>query len=152
MVLGIGNIGRPKGLKGKRRRVGRGIGSGHGKTSGRGHKGAKARSGGGDYTPGFEGGQMPLVRRIPKRGFTNKFKKEWNIINICDLERYDSIKGGDTVDKDFLFKNGILKKRVLPLKVLGKGKISKVVTVKADAFSAGAKTAIETAGGKAEVI
>jgi len=151
MGLKIENIGKPAGLKKKGKRVGRGIGSGRGKTSGKGHKGAKARSGGGTYNPGFEGGQMPLMRRIPKRGFTNKFRKEWNIINLSTIETLERIKDGSVVDKDFLVTNKIINKR-LPLKVLGKGKLKKSVTVKANAFSKTAKQAIEEAGGKAELI
>jgi len=151
MVLKIEDIGRPAGLKKKGKRKGRGIGSGRGKTAGKGHKGAKARSGGGTYNPGYEGGQMPLVRRVPKRGFTNKFKREWNIVNIGTLQGIKKIKEGVVVDKEFLLKEKLLKKSKLPLKVLGKGKLTKSVTVKADAFSAGAKKAIEEAGGKAQV-
>ena len=152
MGLKIEDIRKPQGVKRSRKRKGRGIGSGRGKTSGRGHKGAKSRSGGGVYTPGFEGGQMPLVRRIPKRGFTNKFRRQWSIINIGALQRFDSIKNGATVDKDFLLANRIIRKKRLPFKVLGKGKLSKAITVKADSFSVSARTAIEEAGGKAEVV
>ncbi|MBD3426024.1 MAG: 50S ribosomal protein L15 [Candidatus Omnitrophica bacterium] len=152
MVLKLENIGKPRGVKRSRKRKGRGIGSGRGKTSGRGHKGAKSRSGGGTYNPGFEGGQMPLIRRVPKRGFTNKWKTEWNIINIGTLQNMDSVDNGAVVDKDFLLSEKILKKRRLPLKVLGKGKLSKSVTVKANAFSQSAKKAIEEAGGKTEVV
>jgi large subunit ribosomal protein L15 len=151
MVLKISDIGKPKGLKKKSKRVGRGIGSGKGKTSGKGHKGAKARSGGGTYNPGFEGGQMPLIRRIPKRGFTNKFKREWNVINVGTLEKVEMIQKGVLVDKEFLYKNKIVKKGRLPLKVLGKGTLTKAITIKADAFSESAKKAIESAGGKFEV-
>ncbi len=152
MVLKIQDIGKPKGNRRKKKRVGRGIGSGKGKTSGKGHKGAKARSGGGTYTPGFEGGQMPLVRRVPKRGFTNIFKKEWNLVNIGTLQGLGSIKDGSVVDKDFMIANRVMKKKALPVKVLGKGTLSKSITVKANAFSATAKKAIEEAGGKAEII
>jgi len=152
MGLKISDIGKPRGLKKKGKRVGRGIGSGKGKTSGKGHKGAKARSGGGTYNPGFEGGQMPLMRRIPKRGFTNKFRDEWNVINIGTFETIEAVKNGAVIDKDFLAANKILKKKRLPLKVLGKGSLKKNVTVKANAFSKSAKLAIEEAGGKAELI
>ncbi|MFH1837377.1 MAG: 50S ribosomal protein L15 [Candidatus Omnitrophota bacterium] len=152
MVLKIEDIGKPKGIKRKGKRKGRGIGSGKGKTSGKGHKGAKARSGGGTYNPGFEGGQMPLVRRIPKRGFTNKFKKEWAVINIGTLDKTLAVEDGTVIDKEFLLKNKILKIKRLPCKVLGKGKLSKAITVKANAFSAPAKKAIEDAGGKTEVV
>ncbi len=152
MGLRIENIGKPKGLKKKGKRVGRGIGSGKGKTSGKGHKGAKARSGGGTYNPGFEGGQMPLVRRIPKRGFTNKWKKEWNVINVGGLQSLEAVKYGAVIDKKFLIDSRILKKQSLPLKILGKGNITKSLTVKADAFSESAKIAIEKAGGKTELM
>lgn len=149
MGLKIEDIGRPR-IKGSSKRKGRGIGSGRGKTSGRGHKGAKSRSGGGTYNPGFEGGQMPLVRRVPKRGFTNKFRREWSVVNIGTLQKTDLIKEGAIVDKGFLLANRILRKKALPFKVLGKGKLTKAITVKADSFSVSAKKAIEEAGGKAE--
>ncbi|MFC1480118.1 50S ribosomal protein L15 [Candidatus Omnitrophota bacterium] len=152
MVLKIEDIKKPRGVKGNSKRKGRGIGSGRGKTSGRGHKGAKSRSGGGTYTPGFEGGQMPLVRRIPKRGFTNKFKKEWSVVNIDTLDKVGLIEDGAVVDKELLLANRVLRKKQLPFKVLGKGKLSKAITVKANSFSASAKKAIEAAGGKTEVI
>lgn len=152
MVLKIEDIRRPKGIKSKGKRVGRGIGSGKGKTAGKGHKGAKARSGGGTYNPGFEGGQMPLIRRLPKRGFTNIFKREWNIINVGTLETLEYIKDGVTVDKELLLANKVFKKKKLPFKVLGKGKLSKSITIKADAVSESAKKLIEEAGGKVEVI
>jgi large subunit ribosomal protein L15 len=152
MGFKIEHIGKPKGIKKKGKRVGRGVGSGRGKTSGRGHKGAKQRSGGGVYNPGFEGGQMPLIRRIPKRGFTNKWRKEWSVLNLCTLEDADMVKNGSVVDKDFLLANRILRKKRIPFKVLGKGKFTKSVTVKANSFSESAKKAIEAAGGKAEVV
>ena len=152
MVLKIEDIKRPGTIKGSSKRKGRGVGSGRGKTSGRGHKGAKARSGGGTYNPGFEGGQMPLIRRVPKRGFTNTFKKEWSIVNVGSLEKIRSIKAGAVIDKDFLFTNKVIRKKKLPFKVLGKGKLTKAITIKANSFSVSAKTAIEEAGGKAEVV
>ncbi len=152
MVLKVEDIRKPQCLRKNKKRKGRGIGSGRGKTSGRGHKGAKSRSGGGTYTPGFEGGQMPLVRRVPKRGFTNKFRTEWNIVNIGTLQNADSIEEGTMVDKDLLLAKRILRKKRLPFKVLGKGKLSKAITVKANSFSATAKKAIEEAGGKVEVV
>lgn len=151
MVLKIQDIPRP-GIKGRSKRKGRGIGSGRGKTSGKGHKGAKARSGGGVYNPGFEGGQMPLIRKMPKRGFTNKFKKEWEIVNTGTLQENKAVGEGAVVDKEFLLENGISKKKRTPVKVLGKGKLTKAITVKANAFSLAAKKAIEDAGGKAEVV
>jgi large subunit ribosomal protein L15 len=152
MVTRIQDIGVARGSIKNRKRKGRGIGSGRGKTSGRGHKGARSRSGGGVYTPGFEGGQMPLVRRIPKRGFTNIFKKKWNIVNIGDFEKNKSIKAGTVIDKDLLRDNNMLGSKNFPVKVLGKGKLTKSLTVKAAAFSASAKKAIEAAGGKTEIV
>ena len=128
-------------------RKGRGAGSGNGKTGGRGHKGQKARSGGG-IRVGFEGGQMPLARRIPKRGFNNIFAKPLEVINLSALNAFDN---GATVDAKALLEKGILSKCEYGFKVLGNGKLSKKVTVKANAFSASAKAAIEAAGGKAEV-
>jgi large subunit ribosomal protein L15 len=150
MTFKINSIKRPAGYRKKGKRLGRGIGSGKGKTSGRGHKGAKSRSGGAKYNPGFEGGQMPLIMRIPKRGFTNIFKKEWNIVNTGVLQELASVKEGASVDKAFLLEAGIIRKKRLPLKVLAKGEMKKAITVKADAFSEAAKKAIEGAGGKAE--
>ena len=130
-------------------RKGRGPGSGNGKTGGRGHKGQNARSGGG-VRPGFEGGQIPMYRRLPKRGFTNDmFKKEYAIINVEALDKFND---GETVSIETLVEQGIVKKELNGLKVLGRGEITKKLTVKAAIFSAGAKEKIEAAGGKAEVI
>ena len=128
-----------------RKRLGRGIGSGLGKTSGKGHKGQWARSGGG-VRVGFEGGQMPLTRRIPKRGFNNHFKKTYTIVNLSTLA---NLEAGTVVDKDFLIENGLVKvvKDDAGLKVLGNGALSVALTVKAAKFSASAKDAIEKAGG-----
>lgn len=151
MGLRLEDIRKPR-IKGNSKRKGRGIGSGRGKTSGKGHKGAKARSGGGTYNPGFEGGQMPLIRRLPKRGFTNKWRREWSVINVGTLDKFDSVAAGSVIDKNFLIENNILRKKRLPFKVLGKGKLSKAITVKANAFSETAKKAIESAGGKVEII
>lgn len=133
-----------------RKRLGRGIGSGLGKTSGKGHKGQNARSGGG-VRPGFEGGQMPLFRRLPKRGFTNIFAKEFAIINIEDLNVFND----DTVvTPELLINEGMVKKgKVIDgIKVLGNGEITKKLTVKAHGFSKSAADKIEAAGGKVEVI
>ena len=132
-----------------RTRVGRGIGSGLGKTSGRGHKGQKARSGGG-VRRGFEGGQTPLYRRLPKRGFSNaNFKVEYAVINLSDLNRFDN----DTVvTPELLKETGIVKKQLSGIKVLGNGVLEKKLTVKAHKFSMTAKEKIEAAGGKVEVI
>ena len=139
-----------EGAKKEAKRLGRGIGSGLGKTSGKGHKGQWARSGGG-VRPGFEGGQMPLIRRIPKRGFNNKFKKVYSIVNICDLE--DRFEGGQEITAQLLLESGVLSK-VEPygIKVLGNGELTKSFTVKANKFSKAAVEAIEKAGGKAEVL
>lgn len=131
------------------KRIGRGHGSGQGKTSGKGQKGQKARSGHG-MRPGFEGGQMPLQRRIPKRGFNNIFAKTIVSVNIGSLDK--KFKDGDTVDAKALIKAGVIKSAQDGVKVLSNGSITKKLTVKANAFSAAAKEKIETAGGKAEVI
>ena len=129
-------------------RKGRGHGSGNGKTAGKGHKGQNARSGGG-VRPGFEGGQLPLYRKLPKRGFTNIFSKEYAIVNVDDLNKFEN---GATVDMAALLEAGIIRKELCGLKVLGNGEITKKLTVKAAIFSASAKEKIEAAGGKAEVI
>ena len=130
------------------KRKGRGIGSGNGKTAGKGHKGQWARSGGG-VRIGFEGGQMPLTRRLPKRGFNNIFAKPLEIINVSALEKFED---GATVNVCDLLEKGILSKCEYGVKVLGNGEITKKLTVRANAFSASAKEKIEKAGGKAEVI
>ena len=131
------------------KRIGRGHGSGWGKTSGKGHKGQKARSGG-SIRPGFEGGQMPLQRRVPKRGFNNIFAKNVVAINLSTLNR--KFNDGDTVDVQALVNAGVVKNGFDAVKVLGNGKIEKKLTVKLSAFSESAKAAIEAAGGKTEVI
>ena len=128
-------------------RKGRGPGSGNGKTAGKGHKGQNARSGGG-VRPGFEGGQIPLYRKLPKRGFTNHFAKNYAIINVCDLNCFED---GAVVDIEALLAAKIIRKPMDGLKVLGGGEITKKVTVKAAVFSATAKEKIEAAGGKTEV-
>ena len=129
-------------------RRGRGHGSGNGKTAGKGHKGQKARSGGG-VRPGFEGGQMPLYRRIPKRGFTNRNRKEFVAINISTLERFDN---GAEVTVDTLIESGIVKNPKDGIKILANGELTKKLNVKANAFSASAKEKIEALGGSCEVI
>ena len=130
------------------RRLGRGTGSGLGKTSGKGHKGAKARSGGGKR-PGFEGGQMPLTRQLPKRGFTNIFAKEFATVNVSDLEAFEN----DTVvTVELLKEKRIIRKELDGLKVLGNGELTKKLTVKAAKFTGSAKEKIEAVGGTAEVI
>ena len=130
------------------KRIGRGHGSGNGKTAGKGHKGQKARAGHG-MRPGFEGGQMPLQRRIPKRGFNNIFAEEWVAINVSALNVFED---GAVVDATALQNKGIIKKADMPVKVLGNGKLTKKVTVNLNAFSASAAEKINAAGGKAEVI
>ena len=130
------------------KRVGRGIGSGNGKTAGKGHKGQNARSGGG-VRPGFEGGQMPLYRRLPKRGFKNIFAKQYVSINVEDLERFEN---GTEVTPELLKETGVISKVLDGVKVLGRGELSKKLTVKAVKFSESAKEKIEKAGGKAEVM
>ncbi|MBO4693849.1 MAG: 50S ribosomal protein L15 [Clostridia bacterium] len=137
-----------EGSKREAKRIGRGHGSGNGKTAGKGHKGQKARAGHG-MRPGFEGGQMPLQRRVPKRGFNNIFAQEWCAVNVGSLEVFEE---GATVDAAALAEKKIIRKTGLPVKVLGNGKISKNLTVKLNAFSASAAEKIVAAGGKAEVI
>jgi large subunit ribosomal protein L15 len=129
-------------------RKGRGAGSGNGKTAGKGHKGQNARSGGG-VRPGFEGGQLPLYRKLPKRGFTNHFAKQYAIINVEVLDKYEA---GAVIDIDTLINDKVIKNRFDGLKVLANGEITKALTVKATIFSAQAKEKIEAAGGKAEVV
>ena len=132
----------------KVKRVGRGIGSGTGKTSGKGHKGQKARSGGG-VRPGFEGGQMPLYRRLPKRGFHNIFAKEYVTINVEALERFED---GTEVTAELLKETGVISKTLDGVKILGRGELTKKLTVKVAKLSASAAEKIEKAGGKVEVI
>jgi len=135
----------PENSRKKKKRLGRGSSSGHGDTCGKGHKGQKSRSG---YKrkAGYEGGQMPLQRRVPKFGFTNIFKKEFQIVNLEQLERFSE---GETIDKDSLKKSGIIKKKRLDLKILGRGEVTKPLIVKADAFSKSAIEKITRTGGKA---
>lgn len=138
----------PPGANKSPKRVGRGIGSGHGKTSTRGHKGQKARSGGG-IRPGFEGGQMPLQRRIPKRGFTNIFKKEWSIVNVKDLNIFED---GTVVTVAMLKQAGLIKKIDQAVKLLGDGEVEKQLTVQVHKASQQAEEKISAKGGKIEVI
>ena len=144
----LSNLKPKKGARHAKKRVGRGPGSGHGKTASRGEKGQKSRSGF-SRKLGFEGGQMPLHRRLPKRGFTNIFKKEYAVINLADLERFDN---GATVDEAALRQAGLVKGQNDGIKVLGNGKLSKKLTVAATKFSATAKSAIEAAGGTVQEI
>ena len=130
-------------------RKGRGPGSGSGKTAGRGHKGQNSRSGGG-VRPGFEGGQLPIYRKLPKRGFNNLFAKEYAIINLDRLNEF--FEDGETVDLEALMNTGLVRKELCGLKVLGQGELTKKLTVKASVFSKSAKEKIEAAGGTAEVV
>jgi len=150
MAIGLNNLRAPEGATHKKKRLGRGQGSGLGKTSGRGNKGQKSRSG---YSRkrGFEGGQMPLHRRLPKRGFTNIFKREWAEVNLARVaELFDA---GATVTPEVLVEKGLVRKSLKgSVAILGKGDLSKSLTISAHRFSESAKNKIEAAGGKAEVI
>lgn len=137
-----------QGSRKNRKRVGRGVGSGHGRTSCRGHKGQKARSGG-TIVPGFEGGQMPLQRRLPKRGFTNVFRKEMAVVNVKDLSRFAA---SAVVDLEALKNAGLVRKAEGEVKVLGKGDLVQPLTVKVHGISKAAKEKIESAGGKVELL
>lgn len=137
-----------EGSRKTRNRVGRGTGSGNGKTSGKGHKGQKARSGGG-VRPGFEGGQTPLFQRLPKRGFTNINRKDFAIVNLETLNRFED---GTEVTPELLIETGVVSKLNAGVKILGKGTLDKKLTVRAHRFSSTAQQAIEAAGGKTEVI
>ncbi len=145
-MITLGNLSPKKGAKRERKRVGRGQGSGRGKTATRGHKGSKSRSGYG-VRPGFEGGQMPLQRRLPKRGFNNIFRKEYTIVQVRDLEAFEA---GTRVDRETLAEAGLIGKRDILVKVLANGELSKSLTVAVDKVSAGAKKKIEAAGGTVE--
>ncbi|MCI2256735.1 50S ribosomal protein L15 [Domibacillus sp. 8LH] len=136
------------GSRKERNRVGRGTGSGNGKTAGKGHKGQNARSGGG-VRLGFEGGQTPLFRRLPKRGFTNVNRKDYAVVNIDTLNRFEE---GTEVTPELLIESGVVKSEKAGIKILANGNVEKKLTVKAHKFSAAAKEAIEAAGGKIEVI
>jgi len=136
-----------KGSRKKSKRIGRGPGSGYGKTAGKGEKGQNSRSGA-KQNPGFEGGQMPLQRRIPKRGFKNPFRTEYEIVNVGDLSRF---RAGSKVNAAALKKAGLIRSDKLPVKILGKGDLKKALTVTADAFSGKARQVLEEAGGQAEV-
>ncbi len=129
-------------------RKGRGIGSGNGKTGGRGHKGQNARSGGG-VRPGFEGGQLPIYRKLPKRGFNNHFAKNYAIVNLSTLNEFEN---GEVVDMNALLQAGYIRKELDGLKILGNGELTKKLTVKANVFSVSAKEKIESLGGTAEVV
>ncbi len=145
--MDLGSLVAPKGARKKRKRLGRGEGSGHGGTSTKGHKGQKARAGG-YHKRGFEGGQMPLSRRLPKFGFTNPFRKEFSVINVGDL---GSIPGSTVVDEQYLKKNGFVRKLRSGVKLLGNGELKIPLTIKVSKISETAKKKIEAAGGKVEV-
>jgi large subunit ribosomal protein L15 len=153
MALGIHNIGVPKGANKNKKRVGRGPGSGHGKTSTRGHKGQKSRSG---YSSkaGFEGGQMPLQRRLPKRGFTNVFKKEWIEVRLSELN--NRFEAADIITPQLMVERGMIRasrlRRTAGVVILGGGEVSKPLNVVAHRFTKGAKERIEAAGGKADLV
>ncbi|EGQ24671.1 50S ribosomal protein L15 [Mammaliicoccus sciuri] len=137
-----------EGSRRNRKRIGRGIGSGTGKTSGKGHKGQNARSGGG-VRLGFEGGQIPLFQRLPKRGFTNINRKDYAIVNLDTLNRFEE---GTEVTPELLIETGVVSNAKSGIKILGNGTLEKKITVKANKFSASAKEAIEKAGGQTEVV
>ena len=143
----LSDLSPKQGSNKKKKRVGRGIGSGHGKTSCRGHKGQKARTGGGTRV-GFEGGQMPLYRRLPKRGFTNIFRKDYAVVNLKDLDKLSE----SVVTPEVILEKGLIKDTKGGIKILGEGEIKKPITVKAHAFSASAKDKIIKAGGGIEII
>lgn len=146
--MDLGTLKPAPGSNRSRKRLGRGPGSGLGKTSGRGHKGRGARSGG-NTPPQYEGGQNPLHRRLPKRGFTNPFRQEFNVINLYQLEAI--FESGAVIDRDAMLAHGLLRKKRLPVKVLGEGSLSKALTVRADRFSQSAAARLTEAGGAAEV-
>lgn len=145
-MLSLSNLSPQKGSTKQRKRLGRGPGSGHGKTAGRGHKGFKARSGSG-VKPGFEGGQMPLQRRLPKRGFNNVFRKEYAVVNVKDLDKLDA---GAKVDRQTLVAAGLIRAKDSFVKILGDGQLTKKFTVAVDKVSESARKKIENAGGTIE--
>ena len=146
--MNLNELSPRRGAVKKRKRIGRGTGSGHGQTSGKGHKGQKARSGG-SVPPGFEGGQMPLTRRLPKRGFVNPLRKKWAIINLSDLARFQQ---GSTVDFQALRQSGLVKGKYDGIKLLGKGTVSYPLVLRVDRISQSAREKIESSGGKVEII
>jgi large subunit ribosomal protein L15 len=147
-MLKLNDITAPRGANREKKRRGRGPASGQGKTGGRGHKGQRARSGGG-MAPWFEGGQMPLNRRLPKRGFTNIFKKQFQLVNLDQLEQ--RFEAGDTVDAGVLAERGLVRSTQKPVKLLGRGEISKQLTISVDKASRSAVEAVEAAGGTVAV-
>ena len=146
--MNLGTLNYASGSRKKRKRVGRGQGSGHGGTSCRGHKGARSRSG---YKRklGYEGGQTPLQRRLPKRGFFNRFKKEFQIINLQDLDRIKKVK---KIDPQVLYEKGMISKKDVPVKILGVGELNRIIEISAHAFSKSAKEKIEAAQGRISVL
>ncbi len=142
------NLTPTKGSTHSKKRLGRGVGSGTGKTSGKGHKGQNSRSGGGTR-PGFEGGQTPFFKRIPKRGFTNIFRKEFATVNVSDLNKYEE---GTVITPELLYNDRVVRKYLDGVKILGNGELTKKLTVKANKFSSSAISKIEAAGGTVEVI
>lgn len=147
-MIGLHNLKPKKGSKHRKKIVGRGVGSGHGRTATRGCKGQKSRSGDGSKKIGFEGGQMPLFRRIPKRGFTNQFRKEYEIVNVESLNKFEA---GVEITPIVLKQAGVVKKAKF-VKILGVGDLKKALTVKAAAFSKSAEEKIRAAGGKIEIV
>jgi large subunit ribosomal protein L15 len=148
MAIHIGTLKPPRGSNQRRKRVGLGMGSGHGKTATRGSKGQRSRAGS-RMRPGFEGGQMPLHRRLPKRGFTNIFKKYYALVNLKDLGKFGA---NEKITPEFLLKHGLIKKLLDGLKVLGEGELKSPLEISAHHFSKSALEKIQKAGGKAEVI
>jgi large subunit ribosomal protein L15 len=146
--MNLHDLSPARGAKKRRKRIGRGPGSGHGKTSTKGHKGLLARSGGGKR-PGFEGGQMPLVRRLPKFGFTNPFRTEYAIVNVKSFEQWT---GAQTITPQALVEAGLVKRKNLPIKILGNGELKKPLVIQAHKFSKSAEAKIQAAGGRVEVI
>jgi len=143
--MNLGSLRFASGSKHKEKRIGRGEGSGHGKTATKGHKGQRSRSGA-KFRAWFEGGQMPVQRRLPKRGFHNPFRKEYQIVNVSDLERLEDV---EKVTPELLYKNRLVRKKSMPVKILGNGEITKKFEVSAHAFSESARKKIESVGGKA---
>ncbi|GBE28650.1 50S ribosomal protein L15 [bacterium BMS3Bbin03] len=143
--MNLGSLRFASGSKHKEKRIGRGLGSGHGKTATKGHKGQRSRSGA-KFRAWFEGGQMPIQRRLPKRGFFNPFRKEYQIVNVSDLERLEGI---EKINPKILYEKRLVRKKNVPVKILGEGEVTKAFEVSAHAFSGSARTKIESVGGKA---
>jgi len=146
--MNLHDLSPARGAKKRRKRIGRGPGSGHGKTATKGHKGLLARSGGGKRA-GFEGGQMPLIRRVPKFGFSNPFRTEYAIVNVKSLEAWN---GDDTITPQKMVEAGLVKRKTLPIKILGNGELKRSLVVQAHKFSKSAESKIQAAGGRVEVI